>query len=285
MPTGFWTILILSFVVVLTAVGRAQERPQAGEVPKDDRAIKVHPPAADESRSARPQEQVLRERAEEAWKARLERDCKTTARFMDPKEYIIETPEKLVQICEEDPFRYEKYRIGKVETDGNFGWIWVDYAVRAAEYVKEPAQEMSIVEKWRLVDGLWYPIASRIEETCPEPRSKRDAAEEQRLRARFDQTWPLRLARDWKALYQLTDPKDRDRVPETQFVESESLIEYFEHEVDWVQVIGDRGELRVTYTNKLADPSMTKMNRRKINISEKWIKRDGEWYRDLLRTN
>lgn len=242
--------------------------------------------SGDESVSAsRKLEKSLRERAEAVWKARLEHDCKVIATFLDPKEYVEETLEQKIDICEGDPFRYDKYQIQKVEADENYGWVHVGYAVRVVPYLKEPAQEMEIIEKWRLTDGKWFPVASRIAETCPEPLSKRNATEEKRLRARFDKTWALRQAKDWKGLYELTDPMDRSRVSESDYAESEGLIEYFEHEVDWVQVIGGKGELRVTYTNKLADPNMTKLNRRKINISEKWIQREGEWYRELIRDN
>lgn len=244
--------------------------------------------AKDESRSsempAQP-DKVLRDRAERVWNARVSRDCKTVAKFLDPKEYVSETPEQRLQICEGDPFRYEKYRIDKVEADGNYGWIHIEYSVKVAPYQAEPAVEMSVVEKWRQTDGEWFPVASRIEETCPESPSKRDAAQERRLRERFDRSWTLRMNKDWKALYDMTDPKDRSRVSESDYGESEALIEYFDHEVDWVQAVGDTGEIRVTYTNKLADPNMTKMNPRKINISEKWINRDGEWYRELVRAN
>lgn len=222
--------------------------------------------------------------ANKVWKARADRDCKTVAQYLDPKEYVSESPEDRLKVCEGDPFRYEKYRVGDVEVDGAFGWVQVQYAAKIAPYQAEPAQEIETTEKWRLLDGQWYPVASRIQETCPEPPAQRNAADEKRLRERFESTWKMRLARDWKELYQTTDPNDRSKVSESDYAESEGLISYFEYDLDWVQVIGDVGEVRVTYTNKLADPNMTKMNPRKINISEHWIKRNGEWYRDLLRT-
>lgn len=223
--------------------------------------------------------------ANKIWKARVDRDCTTVAQHLDPTEYVSETPKERLEICEKDPFRYEKFRIGKVEVEGQFGWVHVQYDSKFAPYQAEPAQEVQTVEKWRHLNGQWYPVAARIYETCPESPSSRNAAEEKRLRERFEATWKHRLARDWKSLYELADPKDRESVPESNYAESESLIEYYEHVLEWVQVIGDKGEIRVTYANKLADPNMSKLKPRKINLSEHWILRNGEWYRDLLRTN
>jgi hypothetical protein len=222
--------------------------------------------------------------ANKIWSARADRDCKTVAQYLDPNEYVAETPDERLGICEKDPFRYEKYRIGQVDVEGQYGWVHVEYEAKLAPYKDEPAQEVQAVEKWRLTNRQWYPVAARIYETCPESPSVRNAAEEKRLGERFEATWKLRLARDWKSLYEMTDPADRERVTESAYADSEGLITYYEHELEWVQVIGDVGEVRVTYANKLADPNMAKLSPRKINLSEHWINRNGGWYRDLVRT-
>ncbi len=226
---------------------------------------------------------ALQATAEAVWKARANRDCQTIAKYLDPNEFAALTQDERVEECEKDPFRYEKYRITNVEVEGRYGWSHVEYSAKFAPYSAEPAQEIQTVEKWRLINDQWYPVPSRLEETCPESPSVRDAAEEARLKERFEKTWTLRLARDWKALYEMTDPKDHGNVSESTYADSEAMIEYFAHELDWVEVRGDVGEIRVTYDNKLNDPSMSKMRGRKINMSEHWIKRNGEWYRDLLR--
>ncbi len=227
---------------------------------------------------------VLLVMAGKIWTARVERDCKTVAQYLDPNEYVAETPEERIEICEKDPFRYTKYQFGEVEVEGQFGWVHVDYETKLAPYQAEPAQEVQAIEKWRITNRQWYPVAARIYETCPESPSVRNAAEEKLLKERFETTWKMRLAKDWKSLYEMTDPKDRVKVSESAYAESEGLIEFYEHELEWAQVMGDVGEVRVTYNHRLADPNLSKLAPRKINLSEHWIKRNGEWYRDLLRT-
>lgn len=225
----------------------------------------------------------LQETAEKVWKARVARDCETIAKYYDPNEYAANTQDERLEICQKDPFRYQSYRIGKVEAEIPYGWIYVHYDAKFAPYEAEPAESVDTVEKWKRIRDVWYPVPARIVETCPESPSQRNAAEEAKLRKRFERTWELRLARDWKSLYEMTDPEDRQHVSESQYAESEGLIQYFGHDLEWVEVMGDLGQIRVTYDNKLNDPNMSKMRGRKINLAEHWIKRNGEWYRDLLR--
>lgn len=286
-----WTAIVFLGVLAWHPASSRSEGVQTKSEARKDSQATSHPSATESkdpnspivSRDPDPRATLLAA-AHMVWKARADRDCKTVAQYLDPIEYVTETAEERLKMCEEDPFRYEKYRIGPVEVEGRFGWVHVDYAAKFSQFESEAAQEIQTFEKWRFHEGQWYPVAARIQETCPESPSLRDADEEKRLKERFEATWKMKLAKDWKALYQLTDPNDRARVAESAYAESEGLIQYFEYELDWVQVSGDVGEVRVTYTNKLADPNMSKLNPRKINLSEHWIKRNGEWYRDLLRT-
>lgn len=240
---------------------------------------------ASADRSTSPTKESLEATAERIWTARKTRDCKTVAAYLDPVEYDKLTDKERFDVCDGDPFRYDRFKITKVEVEGHYGWVHVAYATRMIPFEKEAAQEVDTFEKWRFVDGQWYPVASRIQETCPESPGLRNAAREVDLKKRFEETWALRLSQDWNGLYEFVDPNDRDRVHQSDFVEAEGLIHYFDYELDWVQVMGDVGEVRVTYNNKLADPSLTRFPARKINLSEHYVLRNGVWYRDLVRAN
>ena len=54
---------------------------------------------------------------------------------------------------------------------------------------------------------------------------------------------------------------------------------YVSHKIDWLEVIGDQGRSKVTYTYKPNDPSMAKVDPVAESTIEGWIKVDGEWYR------
>jgi hypothetical protein len=109
----------------------------------------------------------------------------------------------------------------------------------------------------------------------------RDAEAEAQLLDRFNEAWPPRLALDWDQLYEMTDPEDHAEVDADSFSRGNALVEYLDHHVHWVQVIGDNGVIHVSYEYKLSDPSLTKMAPQVKAIDERWVRRDGEWYLDL----
>lgn len=280
----------LTAVLVLTGC-RSAEKGHADSGTESRQSAAANAPATTSNHSASANmnsgsdTDILRATAERVWTARRDRDCATVAKYLDPKEYANLNDEDRLAVCDGDPFRYQRFSISKVEVEGGFGWVHLNYATKLVAFDKEDPQEVDTIEKWRLVDQQWYPVASRIQETCPETPSIRNSAKEASLKARFEETWPLRVSQNWNALYEMVDPKDKGRVSQSDFVEAEGLIHYFAYELDWVQVIGEVGEVRVTYDNKLADPNMTRFPARKINLSEHYVLRNGVWYRDLVRAN
>ena len=102
------------------------------------------------------------------------------------------------------------------------------------------------------------------------------------LAARFGQAWQARRARDWDGLYALTDPRDREQVPQEQLSAYKwDATQYLSSEVEWVEAVGDRGRVRVRYTVKPNDPNMTKAPAGPSERIEKWVKYEDEWYLDL----
>ena len=83
----------------------------------------------------------------------------------------------------------------------------------------------------------------------------------------------------------MSDPRDRDKVTEEQFTSAESRFDYLEHELHWIEVIGNFGRSRVAYSHKLSDPNLSKLPPRDGILTEDWVLYDGVWFRDLNRFN
>jgi hypothetical protein len=165
----------------------------------------------------------------------------------------------------------------------NEDWGWVRVIAKTV-YTGIPDAQVEGTEtweKWRRVHGRWYPVPKREGNTVPEAPSLRNAGEEERLRARFAQAWTALQSKDRHRLYELIDPRDREGIIEEKFLAGEGAIQYLGHKLHWVEVIGDRGRIHVSYEHKLADPSLTKLPAQEVAVTDYWIARDGEWFRDL----
>lgn len=230
---------------------------------------------------------ALRSRAEQFWTARKARDCRTLFLFEDPTPVKRMDEATFVAWCEnEDQFRISQHSITQVETAGDWGWVRVAFK---AMYTGDPEPQAAgaeipteSIDKWRRLQGQWYALPKFEWDTLPEAPSLRNTGEEERLRARFAESWGVLQAKDWRALYEFVDPADR--VPVESFVAHAGATQYLGHELLWIEVIGDRGKVYVSYEHKPSDPSLTKIPSQKSTVTEFWISRDGEWYRDLKRS-
>jgi hypothetical protein len=188
-----------------------------------------------------------------------------------------------VSWCEnEDPFRVSEYTVHQVEMKKeDWGWVRV---IAKTVYTRIPDAQVAGIEtweKWHRVHGQWYPVPKREWWTMPEAPSQRNAGEEERLRARFEEAWTALQSKDRHRLYELIDPRDREDITKEKFVAEEGAIQYLGYKVHWVEVIADRGKVHVTYEHKLADPSLTKLPAQELAVTDHWIARDGQWFRDL----
>jgi len=232
-------------------------------------------------------QRALVQRADKLWAARKARDCKAIFHLeVPPKSQEIKEADYVTWCENEDAFRVVQYTIGKdAEVDQNLGWVRVQsktaFTAVPSPELAHADSETETVEKWYIVDGQWYPVPKGLWNTVPEPPSQRNALEEERLQARFAESWAALQAKDWQRLYQLVDPPDR--IAESAFVSNAGATIYLEHRLIWVEVLGERGTVRVTYKHKPGDPSMTKVRPEEKTVSEFWVNREGEWYRDLKR--
>lgn len=224
----------------------------------------------------------LGQRAETLWSARAADDCPLVFRFLEPDRHNATEESAFVAWCrEEEPFRILEHRIGRILTEGELGWVEVDYLAAIRRFPELPPRRTARWEKWRLREGIWYPIPADEVDLYPDSPAVRNAPSEDRLRQRFLESWDARQRRAWSDLYRLVDPEDRAAISETEFADSEGLFDYLGLETQWVEVQGDRGKVHVTYHHKVTDPSLSKLPARSLSITEKWIQRDEQWYRDL----
>jgi hypothetical protein len=225
---------------------------------------------------------ALRRRAERLWQARLDQDWSAMFAFQDPQAVEGVSEEEYVAWAEEnEPFLIEDYRLGDVITNGEMGWVEVYSRTGMRRFPAVPPRDVHRWEKWRIRDDRWFPVPPKELQYYPASPAERDTAEEPRLLARFEESWEARRQRDWDRLLELTDPAVRGEIPPEEFAESQELIEYLDCDVRWVEVLGDHGSVLVAIRHKLNDPSMSKLPPRTVVVTERWVKVDGEWYRDL----
>jgi hypothetical protein len=232
--------------------------------------------------NAPPPRSDLVERVKTLWKARLQEDWTTVYQFEEPDTRAELTQEKFVNWSREnEPFVVKEYDIRSVTTDGEMGWAEVRYTAGMRKFPQLPPREATKYEPWRVTDGQWYPVPRQALKLYPEAPSRRNAAEEKALRQRFEEAWAAEYAEDWEALWQLMDPNDRVGRTAEEFKNYRSATIRSDHEVVWVEVVGNRGRVRVRYNAKLNDPNLSKAAPQVRDEIETWVPRDGVWYRDL----
>ncbi|MBU0718086.1 MAG: hypothetical protein KJ749_07550, partial [Planctomycetes bacterium] len=223
-------------------------------------------------------------RARTLWEAKLKEDWKTVYSLEDPRTIGEAGEAEFVAWCQEhEPFRVHSYSVGDVLIEGDMGWVEVDCRTSVRKFAEAPIRDVHRWEKWSRIGGVWYPVPRKELDSSPASPAMRDVVLEARLRERFESACEARMARDWPRLYEMSDPDDHYVVSEPMFVDALEIVEYVSYEIVWVEVLGEQGRVRVAYTHKATDPSLTKMPP-KINIvNEEWVLRDNEWYLDLAR--
>ena len=239
--------------------------------------------ATDGRRSAAPRAS-LEERAQQYWQARVDKNWKDLYAFLEPWQRASGTPTDYEAWARDyEPFNVLSFRIVRVDEEGPYGWVRVNYESTLRLYPDSLPRQTEVDQKWQAESGNWYPVGAQNVDAYPLSPAYRDQAGEKQLRQRFQGTWDARRARDWERLYQFVDPNDLDDVSQAEFAESESLFEYLSCDVKWIEVVADQGKVRAAYHHRVTDPNMTKLPPREAEITEFWVKVNDEWYRDLKR--
>ena len=278
MPTGL-RIAVLSLLVSLACHARVS----LNRIPTDgDESSDIS--VLTSAKGRHDSDVTLWNRAGRLWQARRERDWAVSYEFEEPKvRERMSLEDYVVRAAELQPFNIESFELIRAESKLNRGWALVRHRSSLKRFPDVPARQVEMWQKWRRIDRQWYPVPPRELLAYPEAPALRDADQENRLKRRFEESWRYRRTKEWPELYRLCDPRDRATIDEKEFNLAEGMIDYLSHDLDWVEVIGRRGRIRVGYRHKLADPSLTKLQPTTTFVIEYWVKRGDSWYRDMKR--
>ncbi len=243
------------------------------------------PPKATEPSEPLAQPERLRARAQQLWQARLDEDWSTTYHLQEPAQRAAISEEEYVDWHKRrEPFKTHAFELkrAQVDTARNLGWMEIHVKTSFRLAPNAPVQELTRWEKWRFTAGNWFPIPREAIDAFPSAPAQRDLAAEKVLRTRFDQTWQARQTKHWDDLYQLVDPRDRETASVEEIAAGEELADYLSFKLRWIEARKDRARIRVVYTRKITDPSLTKLPPEETELIEFWVRRDGEWYLDRV---
>jgi len=217
------------------------------------------------------------------WGARLAADWATVYNFQDLSN--LEQPVTREQFVEwavaNEPFEYKRADVLDVIADGDFGWAHVDSSVGLRKMPASSPRDVKRWEKWHVINGRWLLVPIKLLDRYPEAPAIRDAAAEKIIAEREALAWKARLERNWPALYELSDPEDRKKITQEQFVKAYDQLVFLERAVKWTQAIGPKGTVCTFYRLKLNDPSLSKAPPTESVVMERWVLREGAWYQDL----
>jgi hypothetical protein len=250
-----------------------------------------HPPAASNDvgppanpPAVTPTQQALRERAERYWSAKQAQDWATAFEFEPRRIRENATVEEYVEWKEEnEPLVTEAYEIDRVLVDASLGWVDVTSRERFRMLEDAEPQQTRRWEKWWHDGEAWMPVPAKVQEAFPESPAVRDADQERVLREAVIESWEARRQTDWGMWYDLIDPRDTENIPRDEFIQKADQLRFLSYDVKWVQVIGERGRVRIEFMFKPNDPSLTKLPPEPKSVTETWVPIDGVWYQDFTQ--
>ncbi len=220
----------------------------------------------------------LQQRATQLWQARQAEDWDAVLRFEPPERQASINRDEFVKWQKQhQPFVIHSFALGRVQSDGQLGWVEANYESTMRQFPNVPARQATRWEKWQFRDGNWYPVPVQLQDQFPDAPALRNLTEEQRLRKRVERACQARMAGDWAAMHALLTPDQREQVTVENFVEEGEKFQYVECTIAWIQVLGERGQARMVYHLKSCDPSLTKLPPQEVPILERWTLVDGEW--------
>ncbi len=224
---------------------------------------------------------VLKERVKAFWDAQVKDDWSTLYDFLrDPGKETDGKEAFAAKQKDKNPLTFLSYSIGRVETDGDVGWVEMEYIAGARKFPKAPPRQVMVWQVWQKREQNWYPLPrERLGEVPKMPPSLRPAEEEAALTGRVDEFWDAKEKGRWDIVYEYCDPTFKGRMPAQEFLQRKALRSYLSHSIDWAEVSGDQGKVKITYSYKATDPSLAKLDPEEDSLVEEWVKAGGVWYR------
>lgn len=237
-------------------------------------------PATAASQPALPDNKRLAERAQTYWDDQVREDWPHMFyNFIDPPFRRERTVDQYIEfMSKREVFKINSFKLGRVESDGPFGWSEVDYNTSNRLSDQIPARNAKTWTKWRVVEGEWYPVPREMLEDYPAAPSTRNLVDEPALKARVEAAYMARQATDWKTVWDEIDPAAHETSTYEKFTSAISQKLFGGFVIDWIEATGNQARVRILFQTKPNDPSMTKMPWSDEVMIERWKKIGDSWY-------
>ncbi len=226
-------------------------------------------------------DQVLEGRARTFWEARIKTDWSALYHYLPPWETNeIKEDEFTASAEKKAGISFLSYELKGSEAEGELGWVRILYTGKPAGIPQASPRTTEIWQVWEKIDGEWFPVQpNRAKEAPRKPPSLRPAAEEAELTIRADELWGAKEKQQWGVIYDLLDPEFRKNTSKEEFLGMKALYLYLGHKIEWAEVTGDRGKVKILYSIKPADPYLAKLDPQEETLLEDWVKIEDKWYR------
>jgi hypothetical protein len=226
---------------------------------------------------------ALRERASQLWEARVDHDWAAVYHLLPGEERSKFSEESFTSFREKKgPLHIVSAELGEIAVAADMGWVEVTYKARFVPQPQVPLSEVTIWDIWQETNGHWHPLPKSQRPYVPSrPPNHRPAAEEASLSKRVNEFWSAKETQDWGRLYQYLEPDYQKSVTKQTFLQRKAMFSYLTHSLEWAEVSGNEGKVKIVYSRKFNDPSVAKMAPEEQTAIERWIKVDGQWYRRI----
>jgi hypothetical protein len=100
------------------------------------------------------------------------------------------------------------------------------------------------------------------------------------LRQRAANYWAARVARDYKAQWELSEPRLKGRITPEEYAAGKGAIQYLGYEVGDAKIEGSFATVQVKVIARISLPrSQAKPVLRTATVPDAWVKVEGVWYR------
>jgi hypothetical protein len=227
---------------------------------------------------------ALQAQAKKYWRAEVKKDWKAVHALLAPDEQKAVKPEDYANYrnSKTGTFQYVSAEAGETALEGDAGWVRVTGEGVLVGFPGIQPRHLQYWQLWRKHESGWLLMSKAESQGVRQlPPNARSMAEEDALKQRADAFWKAKEAQDWRAIYGYLVPEFRAKTPLQKFLDNRSMYLYVSHRLEWVEVIEGQGRVKVAYTRKLNDPSVSKMSPEEQTALEEWVKVNGQWYRQV----
>ena len=226
---------------------------------------------------------LLTARATRFWEARVQDDWKVVFELTPPEEQAAMGNRDTWAAYQQQagPIRYHRARVYEAFVQKDLGWVRVEFASSPRLYAKLPPTDVTTWQVWQKRDD-WRPVPRQVSDQFPtRPPQARPAEEEATLAKRVDELWNAQAAGDYGRMYDFLEPAYRAATPREEFLARKARYLYSGHTIQWTEVTGDKGRVKIAFTRKLNDPTLYKLDPEQSTTFENWLKIDGQWFRSM----